>query len=319
MIGDFRLLKWLLFFMASISSVTEAEEVDTQFIFDSIKKIDKKWQRYNTTETMRQNSEVEPNVEQGAGIPEGELLFFSAFVKRNYLGEIFGVKSKSGVLIDLLSFSENLDFAININSNDFIAQGWFISVDNQFYLDLNTNTAQINSVKYSFNSQQAYADNGDIFVDSDLLAQWFSLDIDIEYSGLELNVSSATKLPIEIKREREQRKVATNSESPQARLPWKASPYSVVSSPLADVQLSVATSNNDSAAGYSVLGSNDLAYFNSQYFFAGRKEDLLSDSRLSFSRQSKDAQLLGPLNATTVEFGDVLATQVGKRFNSSYA
>ena len=46
-------------------------------------------------------------------------------------------------------------------------------------------------------------------------------------------------------------------------------------SPLADVQLSATKSNTDSAIGYSVLGSNDLAYFNAQYFFAGRKQDLL--------------------------------------------
>jgi len=314
----FKRLKWLLIIFLSIDPLLAAEP-DAQAIFASIKKIDKKWQQYNTEQTLNERTEPELNVQQGEGIPEGELLFFSSFVKKNYLGEMLGVKSKTGVLIDLLSFSESLDFAIDINSDDLIAQGWFIREDNQFYLDLNTNTAQINGARYSFNSQQAYAENGDMFVDSNLLAQWFSLDIDIEYSALELNVSSPTKLPIELKREREQRETVTNRESRQAILPWKASPYSAISSPLADVQLSATKSNTDSAIGYSVLGSNDLAYFNTQYFFAGRKQDLLSDSRLSFSRQSKDARLLGPLNATTVQFGDVLATQVGKRFNGSYA
>ncbi|WP_028833966.1 carboxypeptidase-like regulatory domain-containing protein [Pseudoalteromonas sp. 23_GOM-1509m] len=314
----FKRLKWLLIIFLSIDPLLAAEP-DTQAIFASIKKIDKKWQQYNTDQALNERTEPELNVQQGEGIPEGELLFFSSFVKKNYLGEMLGVKSKTGVLIDLLSFSESLDFAIDINSDDLIAQGWFISEDNQFYLDLNTNTAKINGARYSFNSQQAYAENGDMFVDSNLLAQWFSLDIDIEYSALELNVSSPTKLPIELKREREQRETVTNRESRQAILPWKASPYSAISSPLADVQLSATKSNTDSAIGYSVLGSNDLAYFNTQYFFAGRKQDLLSDSRLSFSRQSKDARLLGPLNATTVQLGDVLATQVGKRFNGSYA
>ena len=314
----FKRLKWLLIIFLSIDPLLAAEP-DTQAILASIKKIDKKWQQYNTDQAVNERTEPELNVQQGEGIPEGELLFFSSFVKKNYLGEMLGVKSKTGVLIDLLSFSESLDFAIDINSDDLIAQGWFIREDNQFYLDLNTNTAQINGARYSFNSQQAYAENGDMFVDSNLLAQWFSLDIDIEYSALELNVSSPTKLPIELKREREQRETVTNRESRQAILPWKASPYSAISSPLADVQLSATKSNTDSAIGYSVLGSNDLAYFNAQYFFAGRKQDLLSDSRLSFSRQSKDARLLGPLNATTVQFGDVLATQVGKQFNSSYA
>ena len=314
----FKRLKWLLIIFLSIDPLLAAEP-DTQAILASIKKIDKKWQQYNTGQAANERTEPELNVQQGEGIPEGELLFFSSFVKKNYLGEMLGVKSKTGVLIDLLSFSESLDFAIDINSDDLIAQGWFIREDNQFYLDLNTNTVQINGARYSFNSQQAYAENGDMFVDSNLLAQWFSLDIDIEYSALELNVSSPTKLPIELKREREQRETVTNRESRQAILPWKASPYSAISSPLADVQLSATKSNTDSAIGYSVLGSNDLAYFNTQYFFAGRKQDLLSDSRLSFSRQSKDARLLGPLNATTVQFGDVLATQVGKQFNSSYA
>ena len=315
----FKPLKWLLIIFLSFNSLSAVEEPDTQAILASIKKIDKKWQQYNADQAVNERTEPELNVQQGEGIPEGELLFFSLFVKKNYLGEMLGVKSKTGVLIDLLSFSESLDFAIDINSDNLIAQGWFIREDNQFYLDLNTNTTQINDTRYSFNSQQAYAENGDVFVDSNLLAQWFSLDINIEYSVLELNVSSPTKLPIELKREREQRETVTNRESRQAILPWKASPYSAISSPLADVQLSATKSNTGSAIGYSILGSNDLAYFNTQYFFAGRKEDLLSDSRLSFRRQSKDAQLLGPLNATNVQFGDVLATQVGKQFNSSYA
>ena len=84
-----------------------AAEPDTQAILASIKKIDKKWQQYNTDQAVNERTEPELNVQQGEGIPEGELLFFSSFVKKNYLGEMLGVKSKTGELLDLLSFSES--------------------------------------------------------------------------------------------------------------------------------------------------------------------------------------------------------------------
>ena len=67
-----------------------------------------------------------------------------------------------------------------------------------------------------------------------------------------------------------------------------------------------------------LLGSQDFAYLTMEYFLSGRESDLLNNSRLTFSKQDVNNQLLGPLAASLIEVGDVTATQVGSRYNNQY-
>ena len=62
-----------------------------------------------------------------------------------------------------------------------------------------------------------------------------------------------------------------------------------------------------------------ITYVKTEYYLAGREGDLITDSRLLFSKEDANAELLGPLKATNVQFGDVLATQIGNNFLSTFA
>ena len=83
-------------------------------------------------QALNERTEPELNVQQGEGIPEGELLFFSSFVKKNYLGEMLGVKSKTGVLIDLLSFSANKGISYSHKGNKNMLQKVVLSLHCHF-------------------------------------------------------------------------------------------------------------------------------------------------------------------------------------------
>ena len=89
------------------------------------------------------------------------------------------------------------------------------------------------------------------------------------------------------------------------------SSYQAITAPLVDVQLASTIDPDRDSARYSVLGSHDFAYLNSQFFVAGNDQDELSDVRLTLSKESLNGDLLGPLNATQVQFGDITPVNVG--------
>ena len=64
--------------------------------------------------------------------------------------------------------------------------------------------------------------------------------------------------------------------------------------------------------------ARSFAYLTMEYFLSGRESNLLNNSRLTFSKQDVNNQLLGPLAASLIEVGDVTATQVGSRYNNQY-
>lgn len=294
-------------------------------VYSTLLNIEKKWQQLEFDTDTRQtplitnNELVSTEQVNDVGIPKGELLFLSAYLHKYYLGELFAIKSESGAWIELNSLFELLSFAIEVNNEKLTAKGWYISPDNVFDLNLIDKTVRINGNKYFLSAKDYYIDSGEVFVDYNLLNSWFGLNIRLSYSALEIGFSPSVKLPIEKKLAREKRSFYTNSQNRTPTLPWKPSPYKAASSPVADLQLSYTATNNENTLNYAILGSQDLAYFNSEYYLAGSDGDLLKDSRLSFNRENAEGNLLGPLNATSIEFGDVLATQIGSRFKSNYA
>lgn len=300
-----------------------AVQQNNEAVYNTLFNIEKKWQQLDTdtsqTSLIKNNELVSTEQTNDVGIPAGELLFFSAYLHKYYLGELFAIKSENGAWVELNSLFELLNFAINVNNEKLTAKGWYISPDNEFDLNLTDKTVRIKGNSYSLNEQDYYIDAGDLFVDYDLLNTWFGLNIQLNYSSLEMGFSPNIKLPIEKKLAREKRSFYTGSQNNTPTLPWKPSPYKAMSSPVADVQLSYTATNNNNTFNYAILGSQDLAYFNSEYYLAGSNGDLLKDSRLSFNRENAEGNLLGPLNATSIEFGDVLATQIGSRFKGNYA
>ncbi|GAB0110335.1 hypothetical protein [Pseudoalteromonas distincta] len=291
-------------------------------IYSTLSNIEKKWQQLNYKTAPRidkHQTQLVNTVDDNVGIPVGELLFLSTYLPEYYLGELVAIKSDKSAWIELNSLFELLSFAITVDNNKLAAQGWFISKDNSFELDLTDKRVQVNQKEYSLSEQDYYLDSGDIYIDLALLNGWFNLGGEIKFSTLKLSLSPGVLLPIEQKLQREKRNVYTQDYSNEATLPWKPSPYQAISSPVADLQLSYNASENTHALNYAILGAQDLAYFNSEYYLSGQNGDLLTDSRLSFNREDIKGNLLGPLNATTVEFGDVLATQIGSKFLSRYA
>lgn len=287
-------------------------------IYNTLFNIEKKLQKSTEQSQHIMQSPISNEAEVNIGIPVGELLFLSTYLRKYYLGELIAIKSEHGAWLELNSLFEQLNFAIEVDNEALIAQGWFISANNEFKLDLNSKNAFINGVVYPLQDSDFYVDAGDIFIAFEQLNIWFALNAQLNFSSLEFNLKPSIPLPLELKLKREQRLVSSTINS-KPTLPWKASPYQSASAPVADLQLNYSASNSNSALNYSILGSQDLAYVKTEYYLAGREGDLITDARLLFSKEDANAELLGPLKATNVQFGDVLATPIGNNFLSTFA
>tara|TARA_R110002167_G_scaffold348055_2_gene559220 strand:- start:659 stop:3790 length:3132 start_codon:yes stop_codon:yes gene_type:complete len=255
------------------------------------------------------------------GIPESEELIMSVFVDKLYLADVFGYKSKNGAKISLQNLFEILDFPISIDMTARHANGWFIREEQVFEFDffndnsLNSSASVvINGDVYSVPADDFFIRDNQIYVEGSILSKWFSLNVTYDFSDLRLDFSPAEPLPVQLRLAREN-KVITSKRTNLPAMPWKESSYQMLSSPMLDAQILHSTSNRENSdfTHYSILGSHDLAYMNTEYFVAGRLQGGLSDARLKFSKEIEQG-IFGFLPEGYIEIGDINNVSINSEF-----
>lgn len=246
-------------------------------------------------------------------IPAGEELIMELQLGKLILGQVFGFKTKTGAKLSLGDMNQVFDFAIQTDIDHHTASGWVRKPDNQFELkQLDSKQWQVLSNNQNrLLSPEKIAIEDNFYVDLDVFEQWFDVRFEVDYGTLVLKTTSNSPLPIEEKLAREKRAKNAYRKSNEARAPLLKYDYQPLSKPLLDLQVSADVSqNSDTSHSVSLLGSNDLAYFNTQYFLAFDTNNKIANARLSGSRYSNDNDLLGFLEASTLDFGDIRPTQI---------
>ncbi|WP_141685419.1 SpaA isopeptide-forming pilin-related protein [Pseudoalteromonas luteoviolacea] len=258
---------------------------------------------------------------QEARIPIGEELLLSLYINEEYVSEIFAIKTEQGAELELQSLFSSLDFAISAQqaaaSIDYM--GWFIDPKQSFLLDLEQQQAFVAGRAERFDNTQWRQRGEEVYVDAALLASWFSLKFIFHYQDLSVQVMSEQMLPIEQRLARKNRAFSQRGTHPQPVLPWQSSPYQKWSAPLLDFQLGLKATGDETQLDYVIQGSQDVAYWGTQYFVRGDEHNLISQSRLQASRVYPDASFWGPLEITQLELGDVIGTHIGRDHQSTHA
>ena len=264
--------------------------------------------------TKSVSNQAQQTFQPAQRIASGEFLLLSLYLNKHYLGEAFALKSDSGVQLGLSGLADILQFAVDVDVTTHSATGWYRD-QQPFLLESNVLTTAEGAIHLT--ASDTYYDD-DIYIDVAILKHAFAVDFEVDYADLEIHLRSDVPLPLELQQQRQARKFNNTNRKSRPTLPWKASPYQAISTPVADLQLNYSADKNQHRSSYSLLGAQDFAYLSSAYFLSGREGDLLSDSRLTFTKQDEQGRLLGGLGVTELEFGDVIATQVGSRYNSQY-
>ncbi|MBQ4878887.1 hypothetical protein J8M21_16860 [Pseudoalteromonas luteoviolacea] len=253
-------------------------------------------------------------------IQSGEELFFSLYIKDHYISEVFAVKSEQGVLLELQSLFSALDFAIAIDDSGQRYTGWYINEAQRFELDITQRKVSVSEKVANLTLRDFSERHDELYVEAVLLADWFGLKLNIDYQDLKILIHSEQPLPVEMRIARQNRHFVTDSSPQTPVLPWKETPYQAWSPPLVDIQSSLVTTNNkENYASISLLGSQDVAFWNANYFLSGRSGELLGESRLNLTREEEEGVYVGSIKATQLEVGDVLETRIGGNYRALYS
>jgi hypothetical protein len=303
-------IKNILIFVASYLLCTYAfAKTPINNALETLKKIEAK---------LAQASTNQEAVTEQQRIASGEFLILSLNLNRNYLGEITAIKSEQSILISLSDLFDILQLTMTVDVNARSATGY--NAEQQVLQLEAANTPAFfytPTNKYPLLAQEITVDD-DIYIDIKPLQAILNLEFLINYANLELFVNSQKPLPIEQQQARRDRTLRKNSKKGPPTLPWKASPYQAISSPVADLQLNYTADEDQSRASYSLLGTQDFAYLSAEYFLSGQNENLLTDSRLTFTKRNLNKEQHVGFTPSEITFGDVIATQVGGNYSSQY-
>lgn len=251
--------------------------------------------------------------------PAGEELIFTVVAAGYNRGEIFAVSSENGMKVGLAELSALLNFNIDVSAEGTSAQGWFFDTSTQFSVHQGDDEKLIIETrdKTITVASEDYTIDGDLLLEVDVLSNALGLMFTADESRLVLNVSSSRVFAFESAEARRKRLAGTRFSRAPSVLPEKNNGYSLYTPPLLDAQLSLRTSNTSTFTGYSIASSQDFAYANTQLYLAGDDEDTLREARVTLSRDSEKADVLG-LPLTYAALGDVLPINTGLGQTASF-
>ncbi len=244
---------------------------------------------------------------------EEELLLFEVRLQGRTLSETFpGFPTKDGVLVPLGELCRLLGLAITTDPLTGRASGFFISEKRTFSLDAGSNTVKVVGVVSPFNRAQVELHSDDIYVDSRLLAEWLPLKIEVDKLNARVTVIPREPLPVMLQMARAKGNAFSGLRVDTHRYAALPDPYEWLEAPMVDATLRVSSNPPDSASGTprkevfqsSTYLSGDFLKLSASVF--ANLDSLGNRNFLATAgRRNPEGGLLGPLNATEFEFGEV--------------
>lgn len=240
---------------------------------------------------------------------EGEELFFTVILDRSNLGELPTVVIGNQIALELDTYSSLLEFAIEFDRANMVYSGWYIKEDYTFHLDVKDRNSDLTikladrTVIVPVNEYQFIGNY--LYINEIFLKQVFKIDNKFDVDSLKLTIRPTEPIPLQQRLARRNKIGVGEGNKPQFVNLDRS--YELLSPQILDMNLSAIyrDSTGDILSRYSVQGSRDIALLHTNFFLSGSQDTFLDSARLTFSRDSLNSQLLGPLNASRIEFGDI--------------
>ncbi len=227
--------------------------------------------------------------------------------------DIFIYANQELALVPLQAFFDAIEFPILVDTTNNTAEGWYLTTDREFLLDLNKSELTLGDLTNAISTGGAiYNDGIDIYVDIALLEQWFPIELELKLSQLRLSLEPKEKLPIQkrIEREKQRERIAGAA---KADLPIIADQYRWINWPVVDVslgsnvQLRQTSEDRGADVSYFVQSSGDLLKMQSSFLFSRQTLDNGSNARFSLHRKQAhpDKPLYSELNS--IALGDIFS------------
>lgn len=229
------------------------------------------------------------------------------------------------VLLPLNDIMQGFGFPIAVNLDNATAEGWFVREENHFYLDVGRQKLEIGRQPRPFPQEQLVVTEEDIYVPLALMAEWFPFKLEVAYNDLILYATSTLTLPEKAASAR--RKIWADLKKAQAARVTNASvsatvlPYGKFYLPSARLSFSSGFSREETGevlneSGVQFQSQGDILGFSTQITADGEYNQNapnpfdLNHIRLRLNKDSPTGDLLGFLQATELELGDISGNSV---------
>ncbi len=243
--------------------------------------------------------------------PEDEEIVYGLAINGQEMEEFLAIRTREGqFFLPLSELVHFFEFPIAVSAKQANAKGWFIHEDSTFLLDresakVNGNTTALESANSTFTDEE-------IYIRQDLVEKWFGLQFRTDNKRMLLDIIPTRTMPFEAKKLREKQQAALHSKKTKtiaANIQKLETPYEPYRVPVADFNIINSYSSGDAggySSNYTLLTRGDLAYMSSDFFISGDLAgDAASEARFRMSQKSESKELLGSLQATQFEMGDI--------------
>lgn len=243
---------------------------------------------------------------------EDELLLFEVRLQGATLSDTFpGYPLKDGVLVPLGELCRMLGLAITTDPLTGKASGFFITEKRTFALDAGSNSVTIEGRSQTLDRSRIEIHPDDIYVDTRLIAAWLPLDLKVDKLGARITITPREPLPYQVQASRMRGRSAFGGlRADNHRYAQVEDPYRWAEVPMVDETLRVSStpassgSGRDTVTQSTTFASGDfLKLSTSVYAYADSQGN--NSLLATLGRRNPEGGLLGPLDATEFEFGEV--------------
>lgn len=251
------------------------------------------------------------SVSKAAGLtPENELLLDLRLEGERLGLDILGYQRNNDFLISLDELVVGLGFSIKVDASKGVADGWYISEDRKFSLDVARSEIISAGEQWSIAEGEVEVFEGGLYVLTNALEKWLPVQLSAVVRELYLDVVPTELLPIQQRLDRRKRVISKSVNSEAPRYPLHSNPYRAFGSQITDLRLGYSTSRQNPASdasysgNYAWLSRGDVGWMTSTFSLAGNTEEDVAAARFKLERSDLD----GPLGINHFEVGDVSTT-----------
>ena len=219
--------------------------------------------------------------------------------------------TRSAVYLPLGAVTRFLDLAISVSDEGHYASGWFLGEKQTMSINLRQGTLTVNGKELALFRSDAAAFEGELYLRADRFSEIFPLTLTVELRAQTVTVKTLVPFPFEqrMARDEERARLAGGAGREARRWPREETPWRALSFPMADAEL---RGVSDSIFGTRAEGdlriAGDLAFMTARAFASASSRDGLTGARIELGRRDPDGGLLGPMDATEFQLGDVTTT-----------